>query len=248
MELKEELKKQGFWLFRWRSYLPLIFLPILLIALNESEYFDNIFGDLADDLWEIICIGISFLGLSIRCITVAYVSKGTSGRITKKLRADTLNTKGMYSIVRHPLYLGNFLIMLGIAMFTQAWWAVLIAILFFWIYYERIIYTEEDFLRNKFGSVFQQWANRTPALIPRLARWQTPDMPFSYRFLLNREYTGFFVIISSFTFLEMVGDIISEGIFELDMEWIVFFFAGLVVYLTLRTLKKKTQILHVEGR
>ncbi len=232
----------------WRSYLPLILFPILLIALKETEYIETLFGDFADDLWELFCIVVSFGGLFIRGITIGYTPRGTSGRNTKKQIADRLNTTGIYSVVRNPLYLGNFLIMLGFVMFTQAWWAVVIAILLFWIYYERIIYAEEEFLREKFAKLFLQWAKSTPAFIPKLTRWQKPDLPFSFRNILKREYTGFFVIIITFTLLEIAGDFISEGIFEFDTEWIIFFITGVVVYLTLRTLKKKTKILHVEGR
>ncbi|NOY64906.1 MAG: DUF1295 domain-containing protein [Nitrospirae bacterium] len=248
MALREEFQKQGSWLFRWRSYFPLIFLPILLVALKDSDFLERIFGDMIEDIWEISCLTISFIGLFIRCLTIGYVPKGTSGRNTKQQRADVLNTTGMYSIVRHPLYLGNFLIMLGIVMFTQVWWVILIAILSFWLYYERIIFTEEEFLREKFGELFLQWAQATPAFIPKLSNWKKPDMSFSVKTVLRREYTGFFVIVSAFTSFEILGDFIAEGRFEIDLEWIVFFAAGAIIYLTLRTLKKHTKILHVDGR
>lgn len=248
MALREEFQRQGSWLFRWRSYFPLIFLPILLVALKDAEYLERIFGDMIEDIWEISCLVLSFIGLFIRCLTIGYVPKGTSGRNTKQQKADSLNTTGMYSIVRHPLYLGNFLIMLGIVMFTQVWWAILIAILSFWIYYERIIFTEEEFLRKKFGELFLQWAQDTPAFIPKLTNWKKPDMPFSMKTVLRREYTGFFVIVSAFTCFDILGDFIAEGKLEIDLEWIVFFTVGAIIYLTLRTLKKHTKILHVDGR
>jgi len=155
-------------------------------------------------------MGVSFAGFLIRCITIGYVPEGTSGRNTKQQRADRLNTTGMYSVVRHPLYLGNFLIILGMMMFTQVWWIVLISVLMFWIYYERIIFAEEEFLRKKFGNLFLEWAEKTPAFLPRIKKWQKPDLPFSFRTVLNREYTGFFIITSSFTLLEIIGDIMVE--------------------------------------
>ncbi len=248
MALREEFQRQGSWLFRWRSYFPLVFLPILIVALKDSDFLERIFGDMIEGIWEISCLTISFIGLFIRCLTIGYVPKGTSGRNTKQQKADVLNRTGMYSIVRHPLYLGNFLIMLGIVMFTQVWWVILIAILSFWLYYERIIFTEEEYLRNKFGEMFLKWAQETPAFIPRLNNWKKPDMPFSMKTVLRREYTGFFVIASAFTSFEILGDFIAEGRVEIDLEWIVFFTAGALIYLTLRTLKKHTKILHVDGR
>ncbi len=248
MSLQREFQRQGTWLFRYRSYLPLVLVPLVLIALRDSEYLEKYLGDLVEDIWEVLCVGISFLGLFVRCLTVGYVPEGTSGRNTKQQRADRLNTTGMYSIVRHPLYLGNFLIFLGMMMFTQVWWIVLLSILLFWLYYERIMYAEEEFLRDKFGRHFVEWAEQTPAFIPDPRRWKRPDLPFSLRTVLRREYTGFFVITSSFTILEVSGDAIAEGRLEIDPEWLGFFAVGLIVYFVLRTLKKKTHWLHVKGR
>jgi hypothetical protein len=48
--------------------------------------------------------------------------------------------------------------------------------------------------------------------------------------------------------MDIVGDYLIEGELELDPVWAVIFGFGLVVYLTLRTLKKRTRLLHVEGR
>ncbi|NOZ25886.1 MAG: DUF1295 domain-containing protein [Nitrospirae bacterium] len=248
MSLQRELKRHGDFLFRHRSYIPVLFLPVLLLALKNSEYIEQYFGDTIEDIWELCCIGISFAGLLVRGITVGYVPEGTSGRNTKQQKASCLNTTGMYSLVRHPLYLGNFLIMLGMTMFTQVWWLMLISILAFWLYYERIMFAEEEFLKEKFGDLFLEWAENTPAFLPRIQGWRKPDLPFSLRTVLKREYTGFFVITSAFTFLEVVGDAIGEHEFEFDDGWKVFFVVGLTVYVTLRTIKKRTRLFHVSGR
>ena len=248
MVLREQFEKQGKWLFRWRSYLPLLIFPILLFALRNSEYLEQVLGDTVDDLYEVLCIAISFLGLTIRCITIGYVPKGTSGRNTKRQVAEALNTTGIYSILRHPLYFGNFIIFLGITMFVQVWWFSLIAILAFFIYYERIMFAEEEFLRNKYGISYIKWAEKTPAFLPKFKNWQQSCLIFSFRNVLKREYSGFFAIITSFTFVEIIGDLFDEGRLELDLTWIIFFSVGLLSYLVLRTLKKKTTILHIDGR
>jgi len=242
MALKEEFEKTGNFLFRWRSYLPLSILPILLIALRESEYLEQILGDFGE--WG--CVALSFIGLVIRCIVVGYAPKGTSGRNTKGQQAKTLNTTGMYSILRHPLYFGNFFIFLGIVLFTQVLWFVLSSIMAFWLYYERIMFAEEEFLRKKFGDIYLEWAKKTPAFLPKFKNWRQPRLPFSFKNVLKKEYSGFFGIITSFTFLDIVRDIFTEGKLELDLIWIILFIIGIIIYLTLRTLKKKTKILNVE--
>ena len=245
MALREELERQGNWLFSRRSYLPLLILPILLIALRNSE---QVLGDTLDDFYEVLCITISFLGFTIRCITVGHVPKETSGRNTVMQIAESLNTTGMYSLLRHPLYFGNFIIFLGITFSVQVWWFSLLMVLAFLVYYERIMLAEEEFLRDKFGVLYLTWAEDTRAFLPKLKLWQQPSLPFSFRNVLKREYTGFFVIIASFTLLEILADLVSEGVLEIDLEWLIIFSVGLLIYLVLRTLKKKTGILNVDGR
>lgn len=246
MALREEFIKSGNWLFRWRSYLPLIFVGILVLGLKDLRYFGH--GEADDKLWELFCLAVSFFGLGIRIFTIGYGPKGSSGRTTRKQKASTLTTTGFYSIVRHPLYLGNFFIWLGISLFVQSWWITIICILVFWLYYERIMFAEEEFLREKFGREFVEWADRTPAFIPKIKGWKRPSLAFSFRTVLRKEYSGFFGIIVTFTLLEIVGDLFATGKLALDLMWGLIFFPGCLIYLILRTLKKRTNILSVGGR
>ena len=132
--------------------------------------------------------------------------QGTSGRNTKRQIAETLNTDGIYSVVRHPLYLGNFFIYLALGLFAHTWWLALICVLAFWLYYERIMYAEEAFLRGKFGAEFDEWAGRVPAFVPDLRQWRPFRLPFSVRNAARREYHGFFAIILTMFVLELVED------------------------------------------
>jgi len=248
MALREELEAQGSWLFRWRSYLPLLLSPFLLIALLNSDSLEKVVGHTATYFYDGSCIAVCLAGMVIRCITVGHVTDGTSGRNTKGQRARTLNKTGMYSIVRHPLYLGNLMISIGIASFVQVWWFVVMAALIFWLYYERIMFAEEEFLRKRFGASYLEWAERTPALLPRFRNWQRPSLSFSIRNVINREYSGFFGLIVSFTFLDAARSMFAKGGFGLKVTWVIPFFAGTLVFLTVRILRKKTKVFHVERR
>ena len=99
-------------------------------------------------------------------MTVGYVPRGTSGRNTRKQVAEVLNTTGMYSVVRHPLYVGNFIMWLGISLFFHLWWFTLLIALIFWVYYEKIMYAEEAFLEEKFGEQFLALGRKNPAFYP----------------------------------------------------------------------------------
>jgi protein-S-isoprenylcysteine O-methyltransferase Ste14 len=101
-------------------------------------------------VYMIIGIIISLVGTVIRIIVVGYAADNTSGRNTDKQIADSINTTGLYSCMRHPLYLANYIMWLGIAVPMQNIYFVVISSLLFWLYYERIMFAEEQFLRNKF--------------------------------------------------------------------------------------------------
>jgi protein-S-isoprenylcysteine O-methyltransferase Ste14 len=246
MALREEFENSGNWLFRWRSYMPLLMTVIMIASLRKFHYLDH--SEKFDELWETFCLCVSLFGLGIRMFTIGFTPRGTSGRNTKEQIAETLNTKGIYSLVRHPLYLGNFFIWLGITLFAHQWSLTLICVLSFWIYYERIMFAEEAYLRKKFGKIFLDWSEETPAFIPSFRNWKKPELSFSVRNVLKREYNGFFVIILSMSLLEFTGNIFALGKPQLDLMWKIILCIGFLIWFTLRTLKKKTMLLHVEGR
>lgn len=241
MILEDEFKRTGEWLFRWRSYLPLLFIAFLFLAFREYQYPAG--SEAYAHLWTVACLFISFFGLLIRMFTVGFVPKGTSGRNTKGQLADELNTTGLYSMVRNPLYLGNFFIGLGMALFVHIWWFTLIYVLLFWIYYERIIFAEEAYLRKKFGRVYLEWADKTPAFIPNIQMYRKPAVPFSLRKVLRREYDSFFGIIAVFFILENAGELAAESRIDFEVPWTILFSLGLLTWFVLRFLRKRTNLL-----
>lgn len=247
MTFKEEMEKEGERLYKWRSYIPLLFLLLLPIALKNYEFIERTFGDRIGDLWEGIAFIISFLGFIVRCFTVGYIPKNTSGR-TNSLIAERLNTTGMYSIVRHPLYLGNFLIVFGIVLFIQVLWFGIIVLAGYWFYYERIIFAEEEFLRKRFGDEFISWAERTPMIIPNFKNWRRPVLPFSFKTVLRREFTTFFAMTGTYYFLEITEDSFIEKDLSERNLWLICFLLGITIYSILVILKRKTRILNVSGR
>ena len=248
MALREEFEKSGNWLFRWRSYLPLLLAPLLVAALFESAYSDGTVWNIPADYFRALAILISILGFLVRCITAGYVPRGTSGRNVACQEAQCLNTSGMYSMVRHPLYLGNSLMIFGITLFVGTWWLPLFTILLLWLYYERIMFAEEEFLRRKFGESYVEWASRTPAFLPAFPQWKTPDLRFSLVTVLRREFSGYFGMASTFSFLGMIDDIIPSGECKIDSVWLAIFGISLAFYLIMVFLKKKTGVLQADGR
>ena len=246
MKLSEYFSYRGRFFFEWRGYLFLLLLPIIGLSFVGFGY---PYGSHALDLlWEFGCFFISLLGLSVRVFTVGTVPRGTSGRGTSRRRAEVLNTTGMYSILRNPLYLGNYLIALGISLFPRAWFLPIIMSLAFILHYERVIFSEEEYLESRFGDEFRAWAEKVPIIIPQFKSYQSPKLSFSRKTALKREYYGLVGIIGAFFGLEMVGDLIVYKRIEFDPVWTLLFVMGLIFFLIMQILKKKTNVLRVDGR
>lgn len=248
MGLREEMYEQGKRLFRLRGYLPIFFLPILFLALYESYWLESLIGETADDVYDAFCIAIAVLGLLIRYVTVGSVPKSTSGRNTGRLKGDVLNTTGMYSIVRHPLYFGNCLIFMGLMMHPGVWWLAVMAPMYFILYYERIMFAEEEFLRQRFGDTYCQWSERTPAFWPSLSLWVKPSMSFSLRTAVKREYSTTFGVSTAFAAIDYLEDILGNGILEWEPDTSIPFVAILFLFTIIGILRHKTRLLHISGR
>jgi len=195
-------------------------------------------------------IFVGLLGLAIRIFTVGYTPDNTSGRNTKDGQvADELNTTGIYSIMRNPLYLGNYLMWVAVSMLTGNIWFVLLFTLVFWIYYERIVYAEENFLRNKFGQTYIDWTNKTPVFLPKHLNYRKPKMSFSWKKVLKKEKNGLFALFLLFWIFDVVGQYAQNETVVFEKNWIsIGALSTGIIYFILKYIKKYTGILNEEGR
>jgi protein-S-isoprenylcysteine O-methyltransferase Ste14 len=84
------------------------------------------------------------------------------------MKNKELATQGPYAFVRHPLYTGNIAVIVGFAIAGATLWGLPLALAFIWFYYPPTIEYEDRKLRRQFGQQWEQWADITPALVPRL--------------------------------------------------------------------------------
>lgn len=250
MALQEELERQGNWLFRYRGILPVILLLAGTAAYLHAELNPGTFileETPLEVYHEWFCLLVSLAGFCTRCYAVGHTPANTSGRNTAGQVADSLNTTGIYSIVRHPLYLGNFLMWLGIALLTGNVWFVVVFCLIYRMYYERIMFSEEQFLRHKFGTTYTRWAGRTPAFLPRFGLFVRPALPFSWKKVLKKEKNGFLALFLVFSGFDVAGEWV-EGREQYNYFLLVTCVASVVLYCVLKYLKKKTPVLDEENR
>ena len=246
MALIHSFEEEGKFLFRYRGQIPIVLFVIAVPVIYFTDY--SFFSARWLLLIRIIAVALSIFGFLVRAYAIGTTPVGTSGRNRDKQVAESLNNSGIYSIVRHPLYLGNYFMWIGIVAYTMNIYFFIIVTLAFWLYYERIMYAEERFLERKFGQNFLDWTMRVPAFIPSFKRYVKSAVPFSLVSVLRREYSGFLATVIGFLFVDVVRDYFNMQTFSLNYTYLYVLGAALLITLTLRTLKHHTRLLHEEGR
>lgn len=238
--------KTGNWLFVHRGELPLFLIAIatLIVALDSRFFW------LSDPaLLYGLSIASMLFGLFIRSYAVGHASKNTSGRNTHQGQvADVLNKTGMYSLMRHPLYVGNFFMWLGVCISTASVYAIIIFVLLYIMYYEKIIHAEEDYLYNKFKEEYIAWGSDRNAVIPNFKNWTNPANPFSLKTVIRREYHGVFYFSLSLLYFSALRNYIVYDTIIPD-HFVIYLFAFVAVLsIVIRVLVKKTSIFYEEDR
>lgn len=111
---------------------------------------------------------VALTGQLIRAVTVGldYIKRGGRDR---QVYADRLVVGGIFAHSRNPLYVGNYLILLGVGLASNSLLFFSVAIPFFTLVYWTIIAAEENYLRNKFGGEFDAYCRRVNRLWPQFS-------------------------------------------------------------------------------
>jgi len=246
MALVQSFEKQGNFLFKYRGQFPILLFVLSVPFIYLTDY--SLINYKEQGLFMLIAISISILGFFVRFYTIGTTPKGTSGRNTKEQVADVLNSSGMYSMVRHPLYLGNYLIWLGISLASFNIYFAVIMSLLFWIYYERIMFAEERFLERKFGEDYLNWASKLPAFLPSILNFKKSDTNFSIITVLRREYASVLAALVGFTFIEVLRTYFSTNNWSISDCTVEILVVTIVLVLILRSLKHYTSLLDEKDR
>jgi protein-S-isoprenylcysteine O-methyltransferase Ste14 len=192
------LTTAGNLLFRYRNALFPFACVLLFLPDPDPDPFP--------DLWIAVGVGavIAFLGQLIRIATIGlrYVVRGGRGR---RVYADDLVTTGIYAHTRNPMYVGNLLIAIGLAVASNSWITIAIAVPLGLFMYASIIAAEEAYLRGRFGAAFDAYCRDVPRWLPRLAGMGTTlaSMQFHWRRVVVKEYGTPFGWISVLVLMTM---------------------------------------------
>ena len=176
----------GNFLFHYRNGLfPIVYL--LLIFKSQPVIADYRLAALLGFL-------VALAGQLVRAVTIGleYIIRGGRGR---QVYAEKLVQGGIFAHCRNPLYVGNFLILLGVGLASNSLLFLSIDIPFFALAYRAIIDAEENFLRNKFGREFEEYCARVNRLIPNFSGIgkTLTGMHFNWCRLITAEYGSAYI-------------------------------------------------------
>lgn len=143
--------RSGRWLTKRRG---IIFTPFFAVALLSSRFAVRPWIELGQDLLGVLCL---VAGTRLRLIAASYHEGSHSAQPI---------TAGPYAWVRHPLYLANFLLGLGIVLFT-GWWPIWVSYaIFFLPVHILIARSEEVHLTHLYGDQYEAYRRAVPAILP----------------------------------------------------------------------------------
>ena len=150
---------------RLRTQVPKIALPILII--EEMLRGKKPLSILPPDINAAATAGLILIlaGMGVRIWARGHFVKGL------------LFHTGPYAIVRHPLYVGSFLMLIGFLLILNTWvlWAVLLP--FYVVFYVLTVISEESFLRRRIGEEWEEYRRSVPALIPMPWKVKAGNIP-----------------------------------------------------------------------
>ena len=113
------------------------------------------------------------LGEGLRSWGVAYA--GSLTRVTGSVGAPSVMMAGPYAHLRNPLYVGNILLYVGVALASNALspWLPLAAVVVFGVQYAIIVSLEEEFLEKEFGTGYLEYKKNVPGFVPRVSAYRT---------------------------------------------------------------------------
>jgi protein-S-isoprenylcysteine O-methyltransferase Ste14 len=135
---------------------------------------------LARPTWTSILLGvlISFFGLAIRA--------WASGHLRKE---KTLAVSGPYCYSRNPLYIGNFLLGIGVVVGARSWWVLGLFVVYYGVFYPPIIRRERDRMRELFPQQYEEYGKKVPLFFPSIRKHLPAKGKFSWSlYKQNKEY------------------------------------------------------------
>lgn len=179
--------------FRFRNSL----FPILYICLAVFTKPGVFLGSVQLDRYIcVLGVLIVLAGQIFRMLVIgfAYIHRGGKDG---KVYATSLVQSGFYAHVRNPMYVGNYLIMLGFVLLYGSLWGYLLVIPFFTLVYYSIVVNEETYLREKFGPEYETYEASVNRFLPNFKGLTTSlaDYRYDWKKVLRKEYGTLTIVL-----------------------------------------------------
>jgi len=140
----------------------LILLIIFLIIWIADSFVFEYSTFLTQYISNYIRVPIALIILSISGLLAGFGLNTVFGKTRKE---PQVITTGVFSIVRHPIYLGSILLYLGFILLSLSLLSVLVWSIII-IFYYMISRYEEKLLTQRFGSAYEGYKKKVPMLFP----------------------------------------------------------------------------------
>jgi len=140
----------------------LIFLAVFLVVWIADSFVFKYSTFLTQYLSNYIRVPIALIILVISGLLAWTGLKIVFG---EKREKPQVITTGVFSIVRHPIYLSSILLYLGFIILSLSLLSVLVWI-FIIVFYYMISRYEEKLLTQRFGSAYEEYKKKVPMLLP----------------------------------------------------------------------------------
>lgn len=167
-------EQYGQWFFKYRDYTPIPLIILLLVFAKPSA------------LSATVGLSLVTLGELVRIYSVAFIGK--ISRTRKESLGGQLVTSGPFAYVRNPLYVGNFFISFGLALYSGSVGVSVLTAIMFAVQYYFVVSYEEHLLSEKFGNAFDEYRSSVPPWIPtRLPKPTEIEWPDSFGAAIQSE-------------------------------------------------------------
>jgi protein-S-isoprenylcysteine O-methyltransferase Ste14 len=115
-------------------------------------------------IWLWIASALVAIGLGFSAWARVRLGSNWSAEVTVKQNHELVRS-GPYALVRHPIYTGVLLALIGTALSVGKWRALIGLVLVAAAFLRKIV-VEERFMLAEFGEAYEHYRARVPALIP----------------------------------------------------------------------------------
>jgi protein-S-isoprenylcysteine O-methyltransferase Ste14 len=135
---------------------------VLVLVLIRSKVFKG--HAATNDPWlQGIGLALFFLGLALAIWARLYLGRNWGMPMSRKVDPELVTT-GPYSSVRHPIYSGIILAMIGTAVAVSLYW--LVAVVLLGAYFVYSAFTEERIMSGVFPDAYPEYKRSTKMLVP----------------------------------------------------------------------------------